>query len=113
MKTQMRLDETEYGEDVGYTEATPGWQLPPKLALALQSRKVWAGLLGLGVTLCMWWLGEIDGPAAVEALSWVVGIFIGAVALEDGMVGLLRHLSGAQFATRDDDDDRRELEELE
>lgn len=63
--------------------------LPPKLRQVLQSRKVWAGLLALGVTLGLWQLGELDGVEVVEAMTWVVGIFMGAVALEDGLRGLL------------------------
>jgi hypothetical protein len=60
-------------------------RLHPKLAQVMESRKVWAGVLGLVVTLALWWLGEIDGARAVEALTWVLGIFIGSVALEDGL----------------------------
>jgi hypothetical protein len=65
-----------------------GSQLP-KWRLVLQSRKVWAGLLALGLTLGLWHLGELEGAEVVEAMTWVVGIFMGAVALEDGLRGLL------------------------
>ena len=56
-----------------------------KMRQVAESRKVWAGGLGLVVTLTLWGLGEIDGTRAVEAMTWVLGVFIGAVALEDGM----------------------------
>lgn len=74
--------------------------LHPKVMQALQSRKVWAGLIGLGSTLGLWWLGEIDGARAVEALTWVLSIFIGSVALEDGMTRLFGTLAHA-VATSD------------
>lgn len=75
-----------------------GWQVEEKWRQVVRSRKVWAGLIGLGVTLGLWGLGEIDGPAAVEALTWVVSIFIGAVALEDGLAQLIRGLAAALIA---------------
>lgn len=53
------------------------------------SRKVWAGLLGLVITLGLWGLGEIDGAQAVAAMAWVLGIFMGAVAVEDGLRNVL------------------------
>lgn len=65
----------------------PVW--PSKLRQVLQSRKAWAGLLALGVTMGLWFLGELEGSEVVEAMTWVVGIFMGAVALEDGLRGLL------------------------
>ncbi len=77
------------------TDAMAAIGLHPKLMQVLQSRKVWAGLMGLGSTLGLWWLGEIDGPRAVEALTWVLGIFIGSVALEDGMTRLFGTLAHA------------------
>lgn len=61
----------------------------PKWRQVLQSRKVWAGLLALALTLALWLLGELEGAEVVEAVTWVVGIFMGAVALEDGLRGLL------------------------
>jgi hypothetical protein len=61
----------------------------------LESRKAWAGLIGVGATAALWWMGEIDGARAVEAMGWVLGIFIGSVALEDGMARLFASLSGA------------------
>ena len=63
-------------------------KLSPKIRQVMASRKVWAGVLGLVTTLVLWWLGEIDGTRAVEAMTWVLGIFIGSVALEDGMTRL-------------------------
>jgi hypothetical protein len=75
-----------------------GWRVEEKWRQVVRSRKVWAGLIGLGVTLGLWALGEIDGPATVEALTWVVSIFIGAVALEDGLAQLIRGLAAALIA---------------
>jgi hypothetical protein len=65
----------------------------PKAMQVVQSRKVWAGVIGLVATLGLWWVGEIDAARAVEALTWVLGIFIGSVALEDGMTRLFSTLA--------------------
>ena len=82
-----------------YPAALPGgWQVEEKWRQVVQSRKVWAGLIGLAATLGLWWLGEIDGRVAVEALTWVVSIFIGAVAVEDGLAQLIRGLAAALIA---------------
>jgi hypothetical protein len=67
--------------------------LPSKLAQVAQSRKVWAGVLGLLVTGALWWVGEIESARALEAMTWVVGIFIGSVALEDGMARMFSSLA--------------------
>lgn len=72
-----------------------GMQLPPKVAQVVESRKVWAGAIGVVTTLTLWWVGEVDGTRAVEAMTWVLGIFIGSVALEDGMTRLFASLASA------------------
>lgn len=79
-------------------ERVQEFEVPPKLQQVLQSRKVWAGILGLAITLTLWGLGEIDGPRAIEAIGWVLGIFIGSVALEDGMTRLFGTLAQAVAA---------------
>lgn len=76
-------------------EEHSGFAVPSKLRQVLQSRKVWAGVIGLVTTLSLWGLGEIDGPRAIEAIGWVLGIFIGSVALEDGMTRLFGTLAHA------------------
>ena len=68
-------------------------KVPPKIEQVIASRKVWAGAIGLVATVVLWWLGEIDGARAVEAMTWVLGIFIGSVALEDGMTRLFGTLA--------------------
>ncbi len=77
---------TPVTDPTGATETAAGL---PKWRQVLQSRKVWAGLLALALTLALWLLGELEGAEVVEAVTWVVGIFMGAVALEDGLRGLL------------------------
>jgi hypothetical protein len=69
--------------------------LQPKLQQVIESRKAWASVLGLVTTLALWWMGEIDGARAVEAMTWMLGIFIGSVALEDGIARLFASLAGA------------------
>ena len=72
-----------------------GIRLHPKMMQVVESRKVWAGVIGLVITLTLWGFGEISGARAVEALTWVLGIFIGSVALEDGMTRLFSSLAHA------------------
>ena len=79
-----------------------GMRLPPKVVQVVESRKVWAGVIGLVTTLTLWWAGEVDGSRAVEAMTWVLGIFIGSVALEDGMTRLFASLASA-VATHETD----------
>jgi hypothetical protein len=64
-----------------------------KLKQVVESRKAWAGVIGMVTTLALWWMGEIDGARATEAMTWVLGIFIGSVALEDGMARLFGSLA--------------------
>lgn len=80
-KTGKRESGDSTGDGTGDGTVT----LPSKARQVVASRKVWAGGLGLVVTLTLWGLGEIDGARAVDAMTWVLGVFIGAVALEDGM----------------------------
>ena len=56
-----------------------------KLTRVLQSRKVWASLIALGVTILLWRMGEIDGHQFATAIETITGVFVGAVALEDGL----------------------------
>lgn len=79
-----KVQENKRRVEVGELQ-TIEFSVAPKLLQVVQSRKVWAGVIGLVTTGLLWGLGEIDGTRAVEALSWVLGIFIGSVALEDGM----------------------------
>jgi hypothetical protein len=76
-------------------ENDEGIALPAKVMQVMESRKVWAATIGLATTLVLWWLGEIDGARAIEAMTWVLGIFIGSVALEDGMTRLFSSLAQA------------------
>ena len=90
-RSEEEIRENERGEQALHLYEG-GIRLHPKLAGVFQSRKVWAGMIGVAATLLLWWLGEIDGTRAVEALTWVLGIFIGSVAFEDGMTRLFSTL---------------------
>lgn len=57
----------------------------PKWRQVLQSRKVWAGLLALVISGLLWWQGLIGAEQFSQAVVIVVGIFMGSVALEDGL----------------------------
>jgi hypothetical protein len=91
--SEQSLGEQSMREDPAMED---GEALAPqsKLKQVMESRKAWAGVLGLVTTLTLWWVGEIDGARAVEAMTWVLGIFIGSVALEDGMARLFASLAG-------------------
>lgn len=89
MKRQDLYRQEGDGSEVATTRAPDAAAWPPKWRQVLQSRKVWAGLLSLALTLALWQLGELEGAEVVEAMTWVVGIFMGAVALEDGLRGLV------------------------
>jgi hypothetical protein len=74
-------------------------KLHPKLVGVLESRKAWAGAIGMVTTLTLWSMGEVSGERAVEALMWILGIFIGSVALEDGMSRLFHTLASGTLAS--------------
>ena len=97
---RQRTDEVEIG--LALQDMHPGDMHPrgmhPKVIQIVQSRKMWASMIGLVATLGLWWMGEIDGARAVEAMTWVLGIFIGSVALEDGMTRLFSTLAHAVTA---------------
>ena len=55
----------------------------------LKSRKAWASLIALGVTLALYQMGEINAAQFASALTTLTGIFVGSVALEDGLSNIM------------------------
>ena len=54
-----------------------------KLRSLLASRKFWAAVIGLAVSIGL--IGPDDGAALGDAVVQIVSVFIGATALEDGL----------------------------
>ena len=56
-----------------------------KLQELVRSRKFWAATVVLGMALGLWQMGEISGEELAQVMAIAGGIYIGAVALEDGL----------------------------
>lgn len=57
-----------------------------KIFWVLKSRKFWASLIGLvSVLLVAFGLPELPDETLIEAITTIVGIYVGSVALEDGL----------------------------
>ncbi len=52
------------------------------------SSKAWVVLAAIIGIIVMNVYGQIEGPRALEAITWMVGIWLGAVAVEDGASNL-------------------------
>ena len=60
----------------------------------LQSRKVWASVVALGLLITLYLTGAITGETFAWGLTVVAGVFTGAVALEDGLSAVFVRLAG-------------------
>ena len=59
-----------------------------KFITLLKSRKFWASLLGLVAVFVLQFTGqEIPEELLVDAIVAIVGVFVAATALEDGLRG--------------------------
>jgi hypothetical protein len=56
-----------------------------KVRQVVQSRKFWAATVILGMALGLWQMDEITGEELAQVMAIAGGIYIGAVALEDGL----------------------------
>ena len=54
----------------------------------IRSRKFWASALSLAVTVALWRMHQIDGAQLANAIGWITGVFVGSVAVEDGLSNL-------------------------
>jgi hypothetical protein len=59
-----------------------------KLLGVLTSRKAWAAIIGIGLTLGIDYFQGVDPEWIVGAITLIVGVYTGSVALEDGLTGL-------------------------
>ena len=66
-----------------------------KLQELVRSRKFWAATVILAMALGLWQMGEISGQELATVMSIAGGIYIGAVALEDGLRSASAVLLGA------------------
>ena len=62
----------------------------PKLEQLLQSRKFWTATLILAASLGLWELGEISGEQLAACMVVSGSIYMGSVALEDGLATALK-----------------------
>ena len=53
--------------------------------MVLRSRKFWATVLGVALVAAAHLGYELPVESAVEALQWLVGVFVAATAIEDGL----------------------------
>ena len=58
---------------------------PSKIDQLLQSRKFWAGTIAILMTVALYAMGELTADQFAMSLTWVAGIYIGSVAVEDGL----------------------------
>ena len=54
----------------------------------LQSRKVWASVVAVGLLSLLWYFGAISGETYAWGVTVAVSVFTGAVAIEDGLSAL-------------------------
>jgi hypothetical protein len=56
--------------------------------MVLKSRKFWATVIGVGSVLALHLTGNgLPLDVVVDALKWLVGVFVAATAIEDGLKG--------------------------
>ena len=67
---------------------------------------------GLALTLLLRQMGEIDGRQAVEAVTWIVSVFMGAVALEDGLRNVFGALRGLPLDAPDAENPDEDTDEF-
>ena len=60
-----------------------------KLKTLMRSRRFWTCVAATTVTGLLYSLSEIDGGQFTNAMTLVAGIYIGSVALEDGLRNLI------------------------
>jgi len=67
--------------------------LPPaeagKMATLLRSRKFWATVTASAVSAYLYASGELSAESFASATALIAGIYVGSVALEDGLRGLV------------------------
>lgn len=57
-----------------------------KLVWVLRSRKFWASIVGLvSVLLVAFGLPELPDETLINAIVTIIGIYVGSVAVEDGL----------------------------
>lgn len=61
-----------------------------KLQQLVRSRKAWATAIALGVSIVLWRMGEISGSQLATVTGIAASVYVGSVALEDGLRGMVR-----------------------
>lgn len=68
--------------------------MPNMMSAMLTSRKAWVMVVCVVGAVVLNARGQIDGPQALDFIKWVVGAWLGAVAIEDGAKKLAPGASG-------------------
>ena len=74
----------------------------------LQSRKVWASVVAVGLLTVLFYFGAISGETYAWGVTIAVSVFTGAVALEDGLSALFMGLAGELASTNFTNDTNEE-----
>ncbi len=77
------MQQTDYLNQKSISEAGE------KLKTLLRSRRFWTCIAATTTTGVLYSLGEIDGGQFTNAMTLIASIYIGSVALEDGLRNLV------------------------
>ena len=76
-----------------------------KFEQVLQSRKVWASVVAVGLLSVLCYFGAIQGETYAWGVTVAVSVFTGAVAIEDGLsalfVGLAKELANHEWGNHE------------
>lgn len=61
---------------------------PSKLEALVHSRKFWAATIAAMTSVALYALDELSADQFAVSLTWIAGIYIGSISVEDG----LRHI---------------------
>ena len=64
-------------------------QAGDKLKTLLRSRRFWTCVAATAVTGALYSFGQIDAAQFTDAVTLIAGIYIGSVAIEDGLRNLI------------------------
>ena len=76
-------------------------QVMVKARQVLGSRKFWATLLATGAVFVLWLVGEVDADLVARLVAILAGVYMGSVALEDGLSRLRDAVLGPEIHTMD------------
>lgn len=78
---EARMEEAQTGVVVA--------QAGDKLKALLRSRRFWACVAATAVSGLLYGLGEIDGNQFMDAITLIAAVYVGSIAIEDGLRSLI------------------------